>query len=192
VKLIVGLGNPGPRYARTRHNVGARVVERFAERHRLGPFAERYLGRFARGRVPGPGGADVGLLLPGTFMNESGRSVVEALRKLPVEDPSRDLLVVFDDVDLPFGRLRLRAAGGAGGHRGVEDIIRSLGTRGFPRLRVGLGRPAVPMDTAAWVLQRFSPEEERALSGLLDEAAAAVLCFVEEGIDEAMNRFNPR
>ncbi len=190
MKLVVGLGNPGRRYERTRHNVGFRVAERLRERWRLWEPQERFEGRFARGRVASLGGLDVGVLEPQTFMNESGGSLAAALRKLPVEDPSRELLIVLDDADLPFGRLRLRAGGGDGGHRGLADVIETLGRRDLPRLRFGIGRPSLPMETADFVLARFSPEEEKALPGHLDRAAEAVETFLGAGIAEAMNRFN--
>jgi peptidyl-tRNA hydrolase, PTH1 family len=190
LKLVVGLGNPGPRYARTRHNVGFRVAERLRTRWGLEAPAERFGGRFARGRVAGLGGLDVAVLEPETFMNESGASVTAALRKLPVEDVARDALVVLDDADLPFGRLRLRAAGGDGGHRGLADVIERLGRSDLPRLRFGIGRPALPMDTADFVLARFSPEEEAALPARLDRAAEAVEVFLTEGAAAAANRFN--
>jgi PTH1 family peptidyl-tRNA hydrolase len=189
VKLVVGLGNPGARYARTRHNAGFRVVERFADQHGIALEAERFGGRFGRGRAAGE---DVGLLAPQDFMNRSGAAVAEALRLLPVGDAAQDLLVVFDDLDLPFARLRLRKAGGAGGHRGVEDVIRCLGSEDFPRLRFGIGRPPPGQDPVAWVLQAFSPEEQAQLAGAVDAAAAAVLDVVRHGVEPAMNRVNRR
>jgi PTH1 family peptidyl-tRNA hydrolase len=190
VKLIVGLGNPGRRYARTRHNVGFRVTERLRERWRFDPPEERWDALFARGRVAALGGLDVGVLEPQTYMNESGGALTAALRKLPVEDVSRDVLVVLDDADLPFGRLRLRASGSDGGHRGLADVIARLGTRDVPRMRFGIGRPALPMETKDFVLARFDAEEEAALPGLLDRAAQATECFLAEGAAAAMNRFN--
>jgi PTH1 family peptidyl-tRNA hydrolase len=190
VKLIVGLGNPGRRYARTRHNAGFRVTERLRERWRFDPPESRWDALFARGRVAALGGLDVGVLEPQIFMNESGACVAAALRKLPVEDASRDLLVVLDDADLPFGRLRLRASGSDGGHRGLADVIAKLGTRELPRMRFGIGRPALPMETRDFVLARFDPEEEAALPGLLDRAAQACEVFLAEGVAAAMNRFN--
>jgi PTH1 family peptidyl-tRNA hydrolase len=190
VKLVVGLGNPGRRYSRTRHNVGFRVTGRLRERWQLAEPDERFGARFARGRVASLGGLDVGVLEPETFMNESGGSVAAALRKVPALDPARDLLVVLDDADLPFGRLRLRAEGGDGGHRGLADVLARLGRRDVPRLRFGIGRPALPMETADFVLGAFSPEEERALAGHLERAAEAVETFLLEGIAPAMNRFN--
>jgi PTH1 family peptidyl-tRNA hydrolase len=190
VKLIVGLGNPGRRYARTRHNVGFRVTGRLCERWRLDPPEERFDALFARGRVAALGGLDVGVLEPQTYMNESGGSLAAALRKLPVEDVSRDVLVVLDDADLPFGRLRLRGSGSDGGHRGLADVIDRLGTREVPRMRFGIGRPSLPMETKDFVLARFDAEEEAALPGLLDRAAQATECFLAEGVAAAMNRFN--
>ena len=126
MKLLVGLGNPGPRYAATRHNVGFRVVECWAGRHGLRVEESRYGGRFGRTRLPaaaeGPG-CEVAVLEPLGWMNRSGAAVAEALGDLPVADPAADVLVVLDDVDLPFGRLRLRPSGGAGGHRGLTDVL---------------------------------------------------------------------
>jgi PTH1 family peptidyl-tRNA hydrolase len=192
VKLVVGLGNPGSRYARTRHNAGFRIVECFAERHAIGLESERFGGHFGRGRVASPSGEplDVGVLEPQEFMNCSGDAVALALAKLPVEDPARDLIVAVDDVDLPFGRLRLRAGGGAAGHKGLAHVILRLGRSDFPRLRFGLGRPAIPIDTAAWVLERFTPEEEHALGPLVATAADALDAWLFEGLTAAMNRFN--
>jgi PTH1 family peptidyl-tRNA hydrolase len=192
VKLVVGLGNPGPRYAGTRHNVGFRVVERFAADRRIALDEGRFGGRFGRGRVAVPGGErlDVGVLEPESFMNLSGQVVCEALRLLPVGEIASDLLVVSDDVDLPFGRLRLRPGGGAGGHRGLADLIACLGREDFPRLRFGVGRPGAPMDTADWVLQRFSAEEEAQLPERIAAAAAAVELALAVGVVAAMNQVN--
>jgi PTH1 family peptidyl-tRNA hydrolase len=192
VKLVVGLGNPGPRYARTRHNAGFRIAECFAARHAIALDSERFGGRFGRGRIAGPAGGslDVGVLEPQGFMNLSGDAVALALSKLPVEDPSRDLMIAFDDVDLPFGRLRLRAGGGAGGHKGLRDLIAKLGREDLPRLRFGVGRPATPIGVTDWVLQRFSPEEEQTLPGLVDEAADALDAWLRDGLAQAMNRYN--
>jgi PTH1 family peptidyl-tRNA hydrolase len=192
VKLVVGLGNPGRRYALTRHNIGSRVVERFADEHAIELTARRFGGRFGRGSVADPGGSrlDVGVLEPETYMNLSGGCVSEALRFLPVEDLGRDLLVVLDDVDLPFGRLRIRKRGGAAGHRGLAHIIERLGRSDFPRLRFGVGRPTGPLDTADYVLQRFSPDEEEVLDGRIAEAAEALGAILIDGLTPAMNRYN--
>jgi PTH1 family peptidyl-tRNA hydrolase len=188
VKLVVGLGNPGPRYAATRHNIGFRVVEHLAARHGRGPAQDRFGGRFTRGHLPG--GLELALLEPLTWMNRSGDAVAPALDALPAVDPGRDLLVVFDDVDLPFGRLRLRPGGSGGGHRGLEHVILRLGRDDFPRLRFGVGRPGGPMETADWVLTPFSDEEERALEQLIPRAADAAETALVEGIAAAMSRYN--
>lgn len=187
MKLVVGLGNPGPRYTRTRHNVGFRVVEALAERLRVpfGPSA--FEGRFARASWDA---LEVGLLAPETFMNASGEAVAEAVHRLPVADPGADLLVVFDDLDLPLGRLRLRARGSDGGHRGLRDVLDALGTEEIPRLRFGIGRPAPGADPVHWVLSPFGSEEEAVLRHAVPRAVDAVTCFLDEGIGAAMNRFN--
>jgi PTH1 family peptidyl-tRNA hydrolase len=192
VKLIVGLGNPGQRYAKTRHNAGFRIAECFASRHAIALDSERFGARFGRGRIAAAAGGslDVGVLEPQEYMNRSGDAVALALSMLPVEDPSRDLLVIVDDVDLPFGRLRLRAGGGAAGHKGLEHLIERLGRSDLPRLRFGIGRPLTPIDTAAWVLERFSPEQEQALPALVATAADAIDAWLGDGLESAMNRFN--
>jgi PTH1 family peptidyl-tRNA hydrolase len=192
VKLVVGLGNPGPRYARTRHNAGFRIAECFAARHAIPLDSERFGGLFGRGRIATPAGesVDVGVLEPQGFMNLSGDAVALALAKLPVEEPSRDLLALVDDVDLPFGRLRLRAGGGAAGHKGLAHLIERLGRSDFARLRFGIGRPTTPIDVTDWVLQRFSPEEEQALPRLVECAADALDAWLGEGLEPAMNRYN--
>ncbi len=192
MKLVVGLGNPGPRYAGTRHNIGFRVVERFARERRIPLDERRFGGCFGRASVALEGGVrlDVGLLEPEGFMNRSGQAVREALGFLPVDEIPRDLLVVLDDVDLPFGRLRLRPAGGSGGHLGLADVIACLGRDDFARLRFGVGRPATPIETSSWVLQRFSPEEEERLAPRIDAAAAAVAAALAQGVEAAMSRVN--
>ncbi|MEE9607775.1 MAG: aminoacyl-tRNA hydrolase [Myxococcota bacterium] len=191
MKLVVGLGNPGSRYARSRHNVGFRIVERFAEAHRI-DFARKFQGRFGRGVLVAAGGQrlDVGVLEPQTYMNLSGAAVAEALRFLPLGDVSSDLLVVLDDVDLPFGRLRLRPGGGSGGHKGLSHIVERLGRSDFARLRFGVDRPPGVQDTSDYVLQRFSSEQEARLGECLSTALAAVEAVLFEGLVPAMNRYN--
>jgi PTH1 family peptidyl-tRNA hydrolase len=134
-------------------------------------------------------GHEVCLLLPATWMNASGTAVAAALRGLGIEDPA-DLLLVLDDVDLPLGRLRIRARGSDGGHRGLADVLERLGRDDVPRLRFGVGRPDQPRDTSQWVLERFRPEERAALEEAVERAASAVECVVADGVDVAMNRFN--
>ena len=189
MKLIVGLGNPGPGYTRTRHNIGARVVGALAAELGIAlAQEERFFGRFGAGRI---GDVEVGLLLPETWMNASGGSVAPAFAELPLQDVSRDLILALDDVDLPFGRLRLRARGSDGGQRGLRDVLAVLGREDVPRLRIGVGRAADPArDTRDYVLDAFSAEENAALPALIERASASLRCFVTSGIAEAANRFN--
>jgi PTH1 family peptidyl-tRNA hydrolase len=188
VKLVVGLGNPGPEYADTRHNVGFRIVERLAERHGIALRRERrFHGLFGDGVVCS---VATGLLEPQTFMNLSGRAVVAAVDALPLGDLASDLVVVYDDLDLPFGRLRVRPAGGAGGHNGLGDIQERLGRSDFPRLRFGIGRPPPGEDPVEYVLAPFDVEQRAALDARLALAADAVEAILAEGAATAMNRFN--
>jgi PTH1 family peptidyl-tRNA hydrolase len=191
VKLVVGLGNPGLRYADTRHNVGFRVVAAFAQRHGIPGVPHDCGGCFGRGVVATEAGPelDVGVLQPQTFMNRSGEVVAEALQVFPVGDPASDLIVVFDDVDLPFGRLRVKPSGGSAGHRGLANIIACLGTQSFPRLRFGVDRPP-GIDTADYVLQEFSEAEEGELEQAIAVAVDALDAMLFEGTTPAMNRFN--
>ena len=188
MKLVVGLGNPGRKYAASRHNVGFRIVERFAAEGGVPLTSHRFEGRFGRGRVHGH---EVTILEPETFMNLSGASVAEALRTLPIDDVRSDVLVVLDDLDLPFGRLRIRTRGGAGGHKGLADVLECVGRDDIPRLRFGIGRPPNPaMDPIDYVLQPFAPEEEAKLPGRIDAASRAVLAVVADGVAAAMDLFN--
>lgn len=192
MKLVVGLGNPGLKYAGTRHNAGFLVAERFAADRRIALCEERFCGRFGSGFTSGgsAGRLEVGVLEPATYMNCSGAAVVEAVAELPVENPRQDLLIVLDDMDLPFGRLRLRPSGGAGGHRGLADILERLGSREVPRLRFGVGRPREEAGAVEHVLQRFSPDEEQSLPGQIERAARAVAAALFEGVTPAMNEYN--
>jgi len=188
VKLVVGLGNPGPEYADTRHNVGFRIVERLAERHGIALRRERrFHGLFGDGVVRG---VATGLLEPQTFMNLSGRAVVAAVDALPLGDLASDLVVVYDDLDLPFGRLRVRPGGGAGGHNGLGDIQERLGRNDFARLRFGIGRPPPGEDPVEYVLAPFDAAQAAALDERLAQAADAVEAILAEGVAAAMNRFN--
>ena len=185
VKLVVGLGNPGSGYARSRHNAGFWVVDCLARRHDL-RFSEReYRSETARGMVAGE---RVVLLKPQTYMNRSGEAVGRARRDLRLEPP--DILVVYDDADLPLGRIRVKSRGGAGGHHGVESIIECLGGKDFPRVRLGIGRPGaghVPVD---YLLERLEPEEKASLVEAVERAADATEVWLREGAGAAMNRFN--
>lgn len=169
--------------------MGFRVVERLAARH--GAVFERsdaLSGQLARVAL---GGIDCALLEPATFMNRSGASVAAALAHWPGLVRERDLLVVYDDLDLPLGRLRLRPGGSGGGHRGMADIARSLASTAIPRLRFGIGHPGTAAAVVDWVLEPFAPEDEsERLPAAIDRAAEAAACVVVEGLTAAMDRFN--
>lgn len=155
------------------------------------PFDARFGSGWLAPDAPGAGDAlEVGLLAPTTWMNRSGRAVAAILAAHPELDPRSDLLVVLDDLDLPFGRLRLRARGGAGGHNGLADVLERLDSRDVPRLRFGVGRPPEGVDPVDHVLAAFSDEEERALPGLVSAAGDAVSAALLEGVDKAMGRVN--
>jgi len=184
VKLVVGLGNPGKRYEATRHNLGFMVVDKLASRWNVGRFAERFRGWFGTTQVRG---VAVGLLKPATFVNRSGEAVLQAMQFYKLE--MSDLLVVTDDMDLPPGRIRIRPKGSAGGHKGLADIIGRLGSDQFARLRIGIGKPT-DGDAVEFVLSRFLPEEVPAIERAIERAADAVECWITEGLDAAMNRYN--
>lgn len=186
MKLVVGLGNPGPRYAATRHNAGYRVVEAVAARCRAPAPRARFEGSVTEALL---GELRLLLLCPATSMNASGRSVAAALAEHPELVPERDLLVVLDDLDLPLGRLRLRAQGGDGGHRGLRDVLLRTGP-GVARLRFGIGRPPLHTAPLDYVLAPFGDDEAAALARALERAADAVACFAREGAVAAMQRFN--
>lgn len=183
--LIAGLGNPGREYAGNRHNVGFQIADRVVAAHQLSFSKVQHQAMIAVGRLREH---RVVIAKPQTFMNASGRAVSGLLNfyKIPLER----LIVIFDDLDLPFGTLRLRSDGGAGGHNGMRSIIGQLGTNQFARLRVGIGRPPGRMDPAAFVLQDFGRDEALELPGLLDRAVQAVETFVVADINTAMNQFN--
>ncbi len=188
VKLVVGLGNPGREYERTPHNMGFLVVEALAERLgcRLKP-SSRFSARVGAGTHAGQ---DLLLAAPQTYMNASGRAVaaITQYRKLAPED----VLVVVDDADLPLGALRIRKQGSSGGHRGLTSITASLGTDAYGRVRIGIGRGDGRRDLIDHVLSAFTAAEWETVRAVTDEAADAVLCVVEHGMDAAMNRYNAR
>ncbi|MEZ4520041.1 MAG: aminoacyl-tRNA hydrolase [Thermomicrobiales bacterium] len=184
--MIVGLGNVGSKYAGTRHNLGFEVIDELAKRSHAGAPRNRFDARIHETNF---GGTRVVLAAPTTMMNNSGFAVAQLIRwyKLPPEK----LLVIYDELDIPFGKMRLRPSGGAGGHNGIKSIIEQLGTADFPRVRVGVGRPTSG-STIGFLLSRFSTEERGYLPEIVSLAADAAECWVESGIDEAMNRFNTR
>lgn len=183
--LIVGLGNPGRQYRENRHNIGFSVVDRLAGRLDLAFSRVQFRSLITDARYEG---RRLLLVKPQTYMNESGQAVASLVRFFKV--PLENLLVIYDDVDLPFGVLRLRPEGGSAGQKGVESIIQRLGSQDFPRLRVGVGRPPGRMLAAAYVLQNFSKDEAEALPEILDRAAQAALLFSTEDLETAMNRYN--
>jgi len=182
--LIVGLGNPGKEYADTRHNIGFRAVDELARRARLPWEKARLKAIQARGTIAGH---DVVLAKPQTFMNLSGTSVVQLVKWYKV--PLDRLLIVHDDLDLPFGHLRLRAEGSAGGQNGMDSIIEQLRTKTVPRLKIGIGRPNWG-DASGYVLTRFTKDQQAELPFLLGTAADAIELWLAEGIIAAMNKYN--
>jgi PTH1 family peptidyl-tRNA hydrolase len=184
--LIVGLGNPGPKYAETRHNAGFHLLEALLRDQPQFRFNEnKNKGLIARGQLAGVG---VALIKPQTFMNLSGEAVGPISRFYKV--PPQRILVAFDDLDTPPATLRLRPKGGAGGHKGMSSLIQHLGTEDFPRLRLGIGRPPGQMPAEAFVLQKFKAEEWAAMTVLYTQGVEAVKVVLSEGLEVAMNQFN--
>jgi PTH1 family peptidyl-tRNA hydrolase len=183
IELVLGLGNPGEQYDRTRHNTGFRVVDEMQRRQGGGLWVRRGSCELAITTF----GRWVALAQPFTFMNRSGGAAAELLADLEIGPAS--MLVVVDDVDLPLGTLRLRPSGGPGTHNGLRDLCRTVGT-GFPRLRVGVGGGGQPADLAAYVLSAFDPDELETVEKMVARAADATEFAVREGLERAMNRYN--
>src|SRR3990172_1255161 len=183
--LLVGLGNPGREYRDSRHNAGFMVIDRLAAD--LGVKLTRVQNRALTGSGV-LGGSKIVLAKPQTYMNLSGESVSGLLRFYKI--PHENLIVIHDDIDLPFGVLRMRPGGGSAGQKGVQSIIERIGTQDFPRLRFGIVRPAGSKGGAGYVLQNFSAEEKKEMPFMVDAAVAAVHLFITEGLDAAMNRYN--
>ena len=191
MKLIVGLGNPGKTYAHNRHNAGFRCLNYFARLHSI-----RFDHRQCRARV-GIGeikGEKLLLVKPRTFVNLSGNPVACLVRRHDI--PLSNLLVIYDDLDLPLGKIRLRQNGSSGGHKGMNSIISALGSEEFPRIRVGIGRPQAEEQSVSedaivnYVLSDFSPQEEAIIKPVIARVAEAIDCFITEGIEAAMSKFN--
>lgn len=185
--LIAGLGNPGREYQNSRHNIGFMLINCLAER--LDTIFSRME---SKALVTKSQYLDRSIILakPQTYMNLSGQAVGSLVKfyKIPLEN----LMVLYDDIDLPFGRIRIRPAGGSAGHKGVESIINQLGTQEFPRLRFGVGRPLGIKGAASYVLRNFSEDDVEFLPQYLDQGADAVITFIVEGLVTAMNRFNSK
>jgi PTH1 family peptidyl-tRNA hydrolase len=185
--LVIGLGNPGPEYQRTRHNAGFAVLGVLAARHGL-RFRRPWLAARGETAVLRWRGQEITLLRPLTYMNLSGEAVRPFLRGDGFS-PS-ELLLVYDDMDLPLGRLRVRPAGSSGGHRGVASVLAAVGSEAVPRVRVGIGRPADGVDAAEYVLSAVPPQEQAVWAAALERAADAVETVCAEGLEAAMARFN--
>lgn len=184
--LIVGLGNPGKEYAGTKHNCGFRAIDLIAEALNCKIDKAKFQGLYGQTTYQG---TKLYLLKPQTYMNLSGRSVLQMSSYFNI--PPQRIIVLFDDISLEPGRLRIRAEGSAGGHNGIKSIIAELGSQDFPRVKIGVGaKPHKDADLANWVLSGFTAAEEKALSVSLKNAADAALCITEKGIYEAANRFN--
>ncbi len=184
--LIVGLGNPGDNYSRTRHNAGFRALDVLGSKLGIKIDRAKYRGLYGQGTY---NGQKLILLKPQTFMNLSGLSVMDAARfyKLPPEK----IIVLFDDISLDVGRLRIRGDGSAGGHNGIKSIIGSINSQSFPRVKIGVGaKPHPDYELADWVLSAFPPAEEKLLVPALERAADACLTLIDHGVYEAANRFN--
>lgn len=184
--ILVGLGNPGKEYEKTRHNIGFRVIDALAKELQLSFSKAKFNGLIAEGYYRGE---KILLVKPTTYMNRSGQTLQQLVNFYKIS--GKDLLVVYDDVDLEVGTLRLRKSGGAGTHNGMRDILAKLGWKDFPRLRIGIDQDKrIPL--ASYVLSTFSKEEEAVIEETLDKAVKALLLFLDEGIDAAMNLYNVR
>jgi PTH1 family peptidyl-tRNA hydrolase len=187
--LIVGLGNPGPEYASTRHNIGWLVLDRLARDAGAPAFKSKFQGELAKGSL---GGQECLFLMPQTYMNESGRSVQPAAAFFHVA--ARDIVVVHDELDLPFADVRVKLGGGHAGHNGLRSIVQHLGTPDFVRVRMGIGRPPAGFlgDVAAFVLSGFAPAEKPRILDLVEKGAQAVLQILTSGLDRAMQETNTK
>lgn len=185
MKLVVGLGNPGRKYEGTRHNVGFEVLADLAKRFGQGAARSSFQAEVVDANL---GGERVVLLCPQTFMNNSGASVVRARDFYKLEN--HELLVICDDFNLPLGRLRFRAKGSSGGQKGLDDIIRRLGSDEFARLRIGIGQPPESWDPADYVLGRFAKAERAEADAAVWRAADAAVAWVRDGIEKCMNQYN--
>ena len=184
--LIVGLGNPGKDYERTRHNCGFRAVDLLADKLGCKIDKGKFQGLYGQAMY---NGRKLMLLKPQTYMNLSGRSVLQLSAYFNI--PPQRIIVLFDDISLEPGRLRVRPDGSAGGHNGIKSIIQELGSQAFPRVKIGVGgKPDPNADLADWVLSGFTAKEEKALAVALENAAEAALVIIEKGVPEAANRFN--
>ena len=184
--IIAGLGNPGRQYAGTRHNMGFNVVTRIADDYKMQITLKEHKELCAKGFI---GGKKVLLALPQTYMNLSGESIRELVNYYKI-DPETELMVIYDDISMDVGRIRMRAKGSSGGHNGIKNIIAELGTDVYPRMKVGVGEKPKGWDLADYVLGRFSDEENEVMRRMLAKGSDACRDFILYGIQEAMNRYN--
>lgn len=185
MKLIVGLGNPTSKYDKTRHNVGFEVIDCLSKEYNIAVDVVKHKGVYGKGRIAGE---NVILLKPMTYMNLSGESVVAVANYFKIE--AEDIIVIYDDINLDVGRLRIREKGSAGGHNGIKNIIAHLGTEGFPRIRVGVGMKPPKMDLADYVLSHFTKDEQSMMEEGYDKACKALELMVAEDVARAMNDYN--
>lgn len=185
--LITGLGNPGPEYAETRHNVGFMVINRLSRRWDIQIDKRKFNGRIGSGRFDDQ---KVILQKPATFMNRSGLAVREAMDFYKLTN--EDLLIIYDDLDLPTGQLRIRTKGSAGGHKGLTDVINHIGSNEIARIRIGIDSPGPKGDTVDYVLSRFSKEEQPIIEKAIEKAVDAVEIIIRDGCSKAMDRFNEK
>jgi PTH1 family peptidyl-tRNA hydrolase len=183
--LIIGLGNPGSKYAGTRHNIGFEVIDRLTDSMSVKLTPGK--GHFHTGKG-NHAGRSIYLIKPTTYMNNSGDAVKQALNWY--KEDVGNCLICYDDLDLEIGTIRLRPGGSAGGHNGIKDIIQKLGTNAFPRLRIGIGNDFPRGQQVRYVLSPFSDEERKVIVPVLDKAVDAIFCYIREGIEQAMNEFN--
>jgi len=193
MKLIVGLGNPGRAYAHNRHNVGFICLNHFAKKHSIKFDKKRGKARIGIGEVANN---KIVIAKPQTYMNLSGQSVSQLVKKFDIN--LNDLVIIYDDLDLPPGKIRIRQGGSSGGHKGIDSIISSLGSQDFSRLRIGIGRPTTTegsdqiseADIIAYVLSDFTPEEKQAITQVIPRVSEAIYCLLTEGVTSAMNKYN--
>ncbi|MEW6621134.1 MAG: aminoacyl-tRNA hydrolase [bacterium] len=181
MRLIVGLGNPGLDYAQTRHNVGFKVINSLAKLNKIELKGRKYKSRMGQNN-------EVILAKPMTYVNLSGEAVELLVRHFQIN--LADLVVIYDDINLPVGKIRIRKEGSAGGHNGMKSIIEKLGSQQFPRIRVGIGSPPPEIEFRHYVLSNWTPQEKEIIEEATKRVVQAIICIIEEGIDIAMNKFN--
>ncbi|MGB9629921.1 MAG: aminoacyl-tRNA hydrolase [Thermodesulfobacteriota bacterium] len=187
MKIIFGLGNPGIRYRKTRHNIGFHIVDRLAEMYHIQISSKRFKSLYGKGWIEAE---EVVLAKPMTYMNQSGEAVREALDFFHLSP--EDLIIIHDDLDLPFGRLRFKRKGGDGGHQGVRSIIESLNKNNFLRLKIGIGRPPEGKEASEYVLSPFDEIEQSKLREVISKGAESIKVLLLDGIEKAMNKFQKK